>query len=353
MPSKRDEIRANAKRADELAKQLAAEGNLMPSEGSKTAVFTNEIPDFSAPTTEPEAKEAVAEPSQPQAEAVENFSSATEKPAAEEVQVEEVSVSEKQYKSAVKAMNEAQRKAAEAERLLKQQAEENEKFKNELLAIKQQLSQKQPEASSVSLIDQALDKWKEEYPDTVNMNRATAQAVKQEVENLLQTRLSSVEEQIRASREEQERFKILEQIRLRDERVKQVHNDYDDVRLSDEFKSWIYGDAPSIYRSVYEGSIPFDDRDAIKIMDDYKSFSKPPEQPKPVVSRPKPGAAEVAVKTASAVNADMGLNNEPEFSADDVAKLPYMIHRIKDPAQRKALMDKADKFMSKALSKTK
>ena len=276
MPSKRDEIRANAKRADELAKQLAAEGNLMPSEGSKTAVFTNEIPDFSAPTTEPEAKEAVAEPSQPQSEAVENISSATEKPAAEEVQVEEASVSEKQYKSAVKAMNEAQRKAAETERLLKQQAEENEKFKNELLAIKQQLSQKQPEASSVSLIDQALDKWKEEYPDTVNMNRATAQAVKQEVENLLQTRLSSVEEQIRASREEQERFKILEQIRLRDERVKQVHTDYDDVRLSDEFKSWIYGDAPSIYRSVYEGSIPFDDRDAIKIMDDYKSFSKPP-----------------------------------------------------------------------------
>jgi hypothetical protein len=353
MPSKREEIRANAKRADELAKQLAAEGKLMPSEGSKTAVFTNEIPDFSAPTTEPEAKEAVAEPSQPQDEAVENISSATEKPAAEEVQVEEVSVSEKQYKSAVKAMNEAQRKAAEAERLLKQQAEENEKFKNELLAIKQQLSQKQPEVSSVSLIDQALDKWKEEYPDTVNMNRATAQAVKQEVESMLQTRLSSVEEQIRASREEQERFKILEQIRLRDERVKQVHTDYDDIRLSDEFKSWIYGDAPSIYKSVYEGSIPFDDRDAIKIMDDYKSFSKPPEQLKPVVSRPKPGAAEVSVKTASAVNADMGLNTEPEFSADDVAKLPYMIHRIKDPAQRKALMDKADKFMSKALSKTK
>lgn len=46
MPSKRDEIRANAKRADELAKQLAAEGNLMPSEGSKTAVFTNEIQTF-------------------------------------------------------------------------------------------------------------------------------------------------------------------------------------------------------------------------------------------------------------------------------------------------------------------
>jgi hypothetical protein len=37
MPSKREEIRANAKRADELAKQLAAEGKLMPSEGSKTA----------------------------------------------------------------------------------------------------------------------------------------------------------------------------------------------------------------------------------------------------------------------------------------------------------------------------
>ena len=37
--------------------------------------------------------------------------------------------------------------------------------------------------------------------------------------------------------------------------------------------------------------------------------------------------------------------HQQQITADDVAKLPYMIHRIKDPAQRKALMEKADRYL--------
>jgi hypothetical protein len=350
MPSKRDEIRENAKRADALAQQLAAEGGLFPSEGSKSKVFTNQIPDLSAPTTEPVAEVA----SEPQAES-QPVEAATS-PSANETQpaetVEDGLVSEKQYKSAVKAMNEAQRKAADADRLLKQQAEEHERFKAELQAIKQQMSQP-AQVNNVSLVNQALERWKEEYPDTVSMNLETANAVKQEVEQLINSRLSTVEQQIKSSREEQERFKALEQIRLRDERIKQHHNDYDDVRLSDDFKTWIYGEAPSIYQGVYEGTIPFNDRDAVKIIDDFKAYKGSVDSNKPVVSRPKPSAAEVSPKINAAVSSDMGQTNEPEFTAEDLQRLPYMINRIKNPAERKALMDKADKFMSRQLSKTK
>jgi hypothetical protein len=48
----------------------------------------------------------------------------------------------------------------------------------------------------------------------------------------------------------------------------------------------------------------------------------------------------------------MGLStNEETFTAEDLAKLPYMINRIRDPKERKALMDRADKYMTKQLSK--
>lgn len=353
--TKMQEIRENAQRADEMAKQLAAEGNLFPAEGVKSKVFTNNLPEASeAPTTESVATEAVqAEPSQPVTETVsstDNHPSAIENPSAEEVK--EALVSEKQYKAAVKAMNDAQRQKAEADRLLKQQAEEHEKFKAELLAIKQQIQQPS-KTNNVSLVDQALSPFAEEYPDTVKMDILAANAVKEEVRNLIDSRFQNVEDQLRQSREEQERFKILEQIRLRDEKVKQVHPDYDDVRLSDDFKTWIYGEAPSLYKAVYEGAIPFDEKDAVKIVSDFKSYATPTVENKTVTSRPRPGAAEASVKTASAVVADMGINNEPEFTAEDMQRLPYMINRVKDPAQRKALMDKAQNFMTKQISKTK
>lgn len=353
MPNKRDEIRENAKRADELAKQLATEGSLMPKDGSKTSVFSNQVPDLKVPTVENAVVESVKEEPAKESVPVATVQSANENLTTEVSNEVEASVSEKQYKSAVKAMNEAQRKAADAERLLKQQTEEHEKFKQELLAIKQQRVQGEPEVEKVSSIDQALMKWQEEYPDTVNINRAASNAVKKELESMIQNKFASVDEQLNIARQEQEKVKFLEQVRLRDERVKAVHTDYDDVRLSDDFKTWIYGEAPSIYQGVYEGNISFDDKDAVKIIGDFKSYKKSLEPSKPTFVSPKPGSAEVAVKTSASVGPDMGLETESDFTADDVAKLPYIIHRIKDPAQRKVLMEKADKFMSKQLSKTK
>ena len=350
MPSKRDEIRENAKRADTLAQQLAAEGGLFPSEGAKSKMFTNQIPDFSAPTTESVAEVTSETQVEPQMIEAATSPSANETQPAETI--EDTLVPEKQYRSAVKAMNDAQRKAADAEKLLKQQVAEHERFKIELEAIKQQVNQPLRE-DSVSLVDQALEKWKDEYPDTVNMNLQTANAVKQEVQQMMDSRFFGVEEQLKKSRAEQEHFKVLEQVRLRDEKIKQHHNDYDDVRLSDDFKTWVYGEAPSMYQGVYEGTIPFDDRDAVKIVSDFKAYKGSADLNKPVVSRPKPSAAEVSPKINSAVSSDMGQTNETEFTAEDLQRLPYMINRMKNPAERKALMDRADKFMSRQLSKTK
>ena len=45
MSTKLQEIRANAERANELAKQLASEGGLFPESGSKSSMFSNMIPE--------------------------------------------------------------------------------------------------------------------------------------------------------------------------------------------------------------------------------------------------------------------------------------------------------------------
>lgn len=341
MSSKMQEIRENARRADELAKQLASEGNLLPKDGVKTSLFTNMVPESltpSEPAAEPKAQEIVPEPFKeveaPQSSATENLSQQEE---------EEKLISEKQYKSAVKAMNEAQRKAAEAEKLLREQAEQNERFQAELQQIKHKLQSGQEVSEEDSFsIDEILAPYSEDLPDTTEVVRRATKAIHDKMNESFNRKLMTVEQQIQRQKEEAEKIKFIEKIRQRDEAVRQKHPDYDDIRMSDEFKTWIYGEAPSLYRAAYEGTVDFTDRDADKIISDYKVFSSPQ---KSVPNRPKVGSAEVGIKTPSSVVPEMGISNEPDFTAEDMEKLPYMIHRVKDPAQRKALMEKADRYL--------
>ena len=347
MSSRSEQIRANAQRADELVKELSTQGNLMPKDGVKNSVFTNQLPaadDKGAISAEPAVdNEATEEPSI-------NNSSAKETRLGGEPVVNE-SPSDKQYKAAVKAMNEAQREKAELEKLMKKQLEDSDSLKTELENIKKQIGTKQKEETSVTNLDDVFSEWENDLPDTTRMVKSATNAIKEDLSRMFSEKLLTVEQQLNDQKKEKELIKLQEIVRLRDERVKTVHPDYDDIRFSDEFKTWIYEDAPSIYKSVYEGTVSFDERDASRVIEDYKS-SKGISANKSTSPKSKPGAAEVSVKTQSAVSPDMGLStNEETFTADDLAKLPYMINRIRDPKERKALMDRADKYMTKQLSK--
>jgi len=340
MSTKLQEIRANAERANELAKQLASEGGLFPESGSKSSMFSNMIPE--AKSSEPVAATELESESVAKPEVVMDTTSSA-KENLSETNEEEKLISEKQYKSAVKAMNEAQRKAADSERLLQERAAEHDRFKLELQQIKSQLeSEANKTEEDTSYIDSILEPYAEELPDTTEVVRRATKAIKQEMDRSFNQKLMNVESQIRKQQEDADQIKFLEKIRLRDQMVKQTHSDYDEIRLSDEFKTWIYGEAPSMYRAVYEGTVEFNDRDADKIITDYKLFARPQQNSN---SRPKIGSAEVGVKTPSSVVPEMGTSNETEFTSEDMQKLPYMIHRIKDPAQRKALMEKADRYI--------
>lgn len=349
MPSRSEQIRANAQKADALVKQLAAEGSLMPESGSKNSVFTNELPDPNAPTTAMQS-EPVLQESEPVVESVGLNTSANEPSSTDNATDSDSASFEHRYKSAVKAMNEAQRKAADREKEIAR----IEKEKDELISQLQRTPIYNPvqplEDTSVTNLDQALSEWELELPDTTKIVKTATEAVRKDLSRMFQEKFSTVEHQLEEQKKEKELIKMQEIVRLRDERVKKVHPDYDDIRFSDDFKSWIYGDAPSIYKAVYEGTVSFDDRDASKVIEDFKLFKGPTG--KSTSPKPKPGAAEVSVKTQSAVSPDMGLNNNEEtFTAEDLANLPYMINRIRDPKERKALMDRADKYMTKQLSK--
>jgi len=340
MSTKLQEIRANAERANELAKQLASEGGLFPESGSKSSMFSNMIPE--AKPSEPVAATELVSESVPETEVVVDTTSSAKENLSETIEEEKL-ISEKQYKSAVKAMNDAQRKAADSERQLKERAEENERFKLELQRIKSQVeSGVEANSSDDNYLDKVLAPYADELPETTQIIKQATRAVRDEMSRAFNEKLMTVDQRINVQQEEAQRIKVLEGIRLRDERVRLQHKDYDEIRFSDEFKTWIYGEAPSMYRAVYEGTVSFDDKDASKVIDDFKKFAMPTKEE---VKRPKIGSAEVGVKTPSSVVPEMGTSNETEFTSEDMQKLPYMIHRIKDPAQRKALMEKADRYI--------
>ena len=332
---RKEEIKENARRADELAKQLASQGNLSPADGIiKNSQWTNRVPDVNAPVAEPSDSVSKEQSSLNEQETI---VSAESKPPV--VESEEPLVPEKQYRSAVKAMNEAQRNFADIRRQLEDEATQKAMLLKELETLKtRKVSKKMDSEESDSYFDKLLGED----------NQSTDNVISDDKTSLLEKKLLSVEEQLQSQKEERELIKVQDQIRQRDERIKKHHTDYDDIRFSDDFKAWIYGDAPSLYKQVYEGTVQFDETDAVKVLSDYKVFRTPAAK----LSRPKPGAAEMGVKNNPSVVSEMATKTEDEFTAEDISNLPYTIHKIKDPAQRKALMDKADAFMSKHLTKT-
>ena len=263
-----------------------------------------------------------------------------------ELPSDESVVPEHQYKSAVKAMNEAQRQKSEYEKVLKDLEDQNRLYQEQikLIELKRNVL---PESSDVST-SYDLDEDEKELPKTVKIAERRASRIKDE----LGPKISSVEQELVNLRKEIESSKVEKMILERDAVIKQVHPDFDDVRFSDNFKTWIYGDAPSMYKGVYEGTIPFETSDVIKVFDDYKKSTGKTKQIAQSTTK-KPGSAESQVKTSPSVNSEMSIQSEDTFTAKDLEALPKMIHKVKDPTQRAMLIQRAEAFIFKQQSKLK
>lgn len=333
-----DRIKQESAKADEAIAELVAMGELSAENGQKPSANI-QVPGSirEAVSTDPETNDETV---------------ASETYSANEIQEPQDSmISESKYKSAVKAMNAAQKERAEYEKTLKDILEQNESIKRELESLKNQKQEvSNKDAYDLSELfnnnEDEVSDWETEFPKTAKIAEKKALLVRDELSNKFKT----VEDQLNTLKAELDESKIRKQINERDEQIKQVHPDFDDVRLSDEFKTWIYGSAPSIYKGVYEGTIPFDVSDVIKVFDDYKATTSAKKTTVPTSAK-KVASAEMPVKTSPSVSANMQLGNDEDFTEIDFMKLSSTIHRVKDPVKRAALMKQADNFFSKQFTK--
>lgn len=213
---------------------------------------------------------------------------------------------EEKYKAAVKAMNEAQRKAAEAtkerEEFLKRQQEMEAKL-NEAL---EQLS-KRPEP-------EAQDDLETDMPEVARLAELKAKRVLSPLEqkmSQIETQLKALEEMRKQQETELNAKSMLTEIR-------NAHPDYDDVVNSDEMVAWINNEAPPVYKAIFDGAIKFTAKDAIAVLNAYKSTTTPTPAQKPT-----PSAAEIAAP----IKTNTLIASKPQTSKPITAKeLDWFMH---------------------------
>ena len=268
---------------------------------------------------EDQPAEAVAEPTptdEPAAEPVATEEIRAEpEPTPNPVPVEEPKVvDESKYKAAVKAMNEAQRKAAEAakreEELAKREAELETRLRN-LSAPPKPTAQPEPE-----------DDLEQDLPEVAKIAERKARKAVSTVES----RIEQLEKQLKEERElrvkmasEDASVKMLSQIRA-------AHPDYDEMVNSDEMVAWVNNDAPPIYKAIFDGTIPFQARDAIAVLDAYKSTLTP--KTKPQVSKTSPSAAEIAAPVKTNTQIATKMNTEEPPTAKELEWFMHNSHKL-------------------------
>lgn len=327
-------IKEQSAKAGELAQQLIASGEM----GSGIPLNSDSFTALQSEDT------TVSGSSDVQSPLITEQTEVKEK-TANETNTEVASVvSESQYKAAVKAMNTAQKERAETEKMLKDIAEQNRLINDELQKIKETQNTK----LELGTIDNSDDvsEWENEYPKTVKIAEKKAAQIKKELKGEFKT----LQDELTALKTEIEEGKIAKQMSERDSEIKKVHPDFDEVRLSDEFKNWIYSSAPTMYKGVYEGTIPFDISDVIKVVHDYKNSMNLPVNTKNLTKKTV-SPAEVSVRTSPSVSSNMDLVKIDEFTEQDFMRLSTNIHKIKDPNKRAELMKRADSFFQKQFTK--
>ena len=265
---------------------------------------------------EEQPTEAVSEPT-PESESVDEPVVAEEikaEPAPTPEPEEPKVVDESRYQAAVKAMNKAQLEAAEsakkAEALAKREAELEERLRS-LTAPPKPTVQPDPE-----------DDLEQDLPEVAKIAERKARKAVSTVES----RIEQLEKQLKEERElrvkmasEDASVKMLSQIRT-------AHPDYDEMVNSDEMVAWVNNDAPPIYKAIFEGTIPFQARDAIAVLDAYKSTLTP--KTKPQVSKTSPSAAEIAAPVKTNTQIASKMNTEEPPTAKELEWFMHNSHKL-------------------------
>jgi len=234
-----------AEEAKELERQLFdEEGNLRE---QTVATSEPEAPTEPAATPEPTTEvvdppEVVPEPAKPDPKVVD----------------------EEKYKAAVKAMNEAQRDAAELRKAQKDQEAKQAELEQRLNELVEE--RKRPEPTF-----EFEDELERDLPDVVKISERKAKQaldpIARELEDIKKWRK---EQETKAQKQAEESASVL----MREEVLK-AHQDFDEVVNSEAMQAWINSEAPPIYKAIYDGSIPFTAKDVVQVVNHFKSTLVP------------------------------------------------------------------------------
>ena len=168
-----------------------------------------------------------------------------EEEATEEVEEEPTNAEEKTFKKRYSDLRRHQQKQAE-------------QFKQEIDALKQQLSAATKKEMKLPKSDEDLEDWAKDYPDVAAIVETIAMKKAQEQSAALEERIKVIDEmQLSATKEKAEAA------------LMQMHPDFDTIRDSDEFHEWAEDQPKWVQDALYENDN--DARSAARAIDLYKA----------------------------------------------------------------------------------
>tara|TARA_Y100000004_G_scaffold177601_1_gene219350 strand:- start:73 stop:939 length:867 start_codon:yes stop_codon:yes gene_type:complete len=163
----------------------------------------------------------------------------------EEVEEEPTNAEEKTFKKRYSDLRRHQQKQAE-------------QFKQEIDALKQQLSAATKKEMKLPKSDEDLEDWAKDYPDVAAIVETIAMKKAQEQSAALEERIKVIDEmQLSATKEKAEAA------------LMQMHPDFDTIRDSDEFHEWAEDQPKWVQDALYENDN--DARSAARAIDLYKA----------------------------------------------------------------------------------
>ena len=228
---------------------------------------------------------------------------------------------EKKYKDSLKGMNEAQRKASETVKA----KEDAEKRATDLEARLSEALEAAKNAKSTKTYEPVDDDddLEADMPEVAKIAKKYASRAQKDLE----AKLSEITSRLKAEEDNRKRVETDASTRKMRDDIVSVHPDYDQLVNSEEMTAWINNEAPPIYKAIFEGAVPFHAKDAIAVLNAFKSTTSTPTQTK--ASPSTPSAAEVAAPVKTNTPISTRLKTDAPLTSKDLDYFMHNSHKMK------------------------
>ena len=141
---------------------------------------------------------------------------------------------------------------------LRRHAQEKEKdMRNQIRQLEEQLSSATKEGIKLPKSDEEISEWSKQYPDVAKIVETIATKKAQELDSSIEKRLQNIAEREIESNRQRAEVELL-----------QLHPDFDEIRNSEAFHSWVSEQPAWIQKALYENEN--DAKSAARAIDLYK-----------------------------------------------------------------------------------